>query len=66
MENKKKSLILTVIAAVIVLIITVVMLAVNSVYVFIGGEAIRKDSTFVQIYFDKRIGRDLKKLDRFS
>lgn len=68
MDKRKKSLILTVIAAVIALIVMVVMIAVNSVYVFIGGEAIRKDSTRVELGLmnNRKIGRDLKKLDRFS
>lgn len=68
MENKKKTLIVTVIAAVTVLIVMVVTLAVNSVYVFVGGEAIRKDSTEVRVGLlnDRKIGRDLKRLDKFS
>lgn len=68
LEKKKKTLILTVIAAVIAVVITIVTIAVNSVYVFIGGEAIRKDSTRVEIGLlnNRKIGRDLKKLDRFS
>ncbi|MBD5130838.1 MAG: hypothetical protein HDT43_13090 [Ruminococcaceae bacterium] len=62
MNTKKR--IYVIIAVVVVL---VVMLVVNLNYVFIGGEAIRKDSAVVEIDFkNKRIGRDLKRLDRFS
>lgn len=68
LDKRKKSLIITVIAAVTVLTVIIVAVAVNSVYVFIGGEAIRKDSAEVQVglFNDRKIGRDLKRLDKFS
>lgn len=65
MKTKKSTC--DIIAAVIIAVVAAVILALNSYFVFIGGEAIRKDSTEVEIDFmDKKIGRDLKRLDRFS
>lgn len=64
MITKKR---ICIIAAVVISAVAVVTLVMNLNYVFIGGEAIRKDSAVVEIDFkNKKIGRDLKKLDRFS
>ena len=65
MKTKKSTC--AIIAAVIIAVVAAVILALNSNFVFIGGEGIRKDSAEVEIDFmDKKIGRDLKRLDRFS
>lgn len=65
--KKRSTRVIAGVAAGIILVAAAVMITVNSAYVFIGGEAIRKDSTEVEIDFkDMRIGRDLKRLDRLS